>query len=117
VSIAEKIGCWAKTLRTWVRQAECDQGRRPGLTTEECQRLKDLERENFELRAAGQRDPEESVRLFRPGGARPPTEVMVAFIDEHRDTYRVEPKFDLVVNLEAAEALGLTIPQSSGRMR
>jgi len=42
---------------------------------------------------------------------------MVAFIDEHRDTYRVEPKFDLVVNLEAAEALGLTIPQSSGRMR
>jgi len=44
VSIAEKIGCWAKTLRTWVRQAECDQGRRPGLTTEECQRLKDLER-------------------------------------------------------------------------
>lgn len=51
-SIAEKIGCTAETLRKWVRQAERDQGRRPGLTTEERQRLKQLERENFELRRA-----------------------------------------------------------------
>ena len=50
-SIAEKIGCAAETLRSWVRQAERDQGRRPGLTTEERQRLKQLERENVELRA------------------------------------------------------------------
>ena len=34
-SIAEKIGCAAETLRSWVRQAERDQGQRPGLTTEE----------------------------------------------------------------------------------
>lgn len=34
-SIAEKIGCAAETLRIWVRQAQGDQGQRPGLTTEE----------------------------------------------------------------------------------
>ena len=54
VSIAEKIGCAAETLRHWVRHAERDQGRRPGLTTDERQRLKQLERENFELRRANE---------------------------------------------------------------
>ena len=53
-SIAEKIGCSAETLRNWVRQAERDQGKRPGLTTEERARLKQLERENFELRRANE---------------------------------------------------------------
>ena len=54
VSIAEKIGCSAETLRHWVRQAERDQGRRPGVTTDERQRLKQRERENFELRRANE---------------------------------------------------------------
>ena len=49
-SVAEKIGCTAETLRHWVRQAERDAGRRPGLTTDERARLKELERENRELR-------------------------------------------------------------------
>ena len=49
-SIASKIGCTAETLRKWVRQAERDAGRRPGLTTEDQQRVKVLERENRELR-------------------------------------------------------------------
>ena len=53
-SIAEKIGCSAETLRNWVRQAERDQGHRPGLTTDERARLKQLERENFELRRANE---------------------------------------------------------------
>jgi transposase len=53
-SIAEKIGCTAETLRCWVRQGERDAGRRPGLTTEERQRLKQLERENVELRRANE---------------------------------------------------------------
>jgi len=53
-SIAEKIGCTAETLRSWVRQGERDAGRRPGLTTEERVRLKQLERENRELRQANE---------------------------------------------------------------
>jgi transposase len=53
-SIAEKIGCTAETLRKWVRQVERDEGRRPGLTTDEKQRLKELERENRELRRANE---------------------------------------------------------------
>ena len=53
-SIAAKIGCTAETLRKWVRQTERDQGQRPGLTTEERERLKQLERENRELRRANE---------------------------------------------------------------
>ena len=53
-SIAMKIGCTAETLRKWVRQAERDAGRRPGLTTDEKQRLKELERENRELKRANE---------------------------------------------------------------
>jgi transposase len=53
-SIAEKIGCSAETLRNWVRQAERDRGARPGLTTAERERLKDLEREVRELRRANE---------------------------------------------------------------
>lgn len=53
-SIAEKIGCTAETLRKWVRRAERDRGERPGLTTAERERMKDLERENRELRRANE---------------------------------------------------------------
>jgi len=53
-SIAGKMGCSSETLRNWVRQAERDTGRRPGLTTEERQRLKELEREVRELRRANE---------------------------------------------------------------
>ena len=51
-SIAEKIGCSAESLRKWVQQAERDQGLRAGLTSEERDRIKELERENRELRRA-----------------------------------------------------------------
>ena len=49
-SIAGKIGCTGETLRKWVRQGERDSGVRPGATTAEQQRIKDLEREVRELR-------------------------------------------------------------------
>ena len=53
-SIASKLGCTAETLRRWVRQAERDTGDRSGLTTDERQRLKELEREVRELRRANE---------------------------------------------------------------
>jgi len=53
-SIAGKMGCSAETLRKWVRRAETDAGRREGLTTEDRERIKSLERENRELRRANE---------------------------------------------------------------
>lgn len=53
-SIAEKSGMIAETLRKWVRQAERDSGRRPGLSTEERDWLRGLEKENKELRRANE---------------------------------------------------------------
>jgi transposase len=51
-SIAPKIGCTNETLRRWLRQAEYDQQVRNGLIPSERERLKQLERENRELRRA-----------------------------------------------------------------
>jgi transposase len=53
-SISGKIGCTAETLRKWVRRTEIDQGFRNGLTTSERERLKQLERENRELKRANE---------------------------------------------------------------
>ncbi|MQM39143.1 IS3 family transposase [wastewater metagenome] len=53
-SIVAKIGCTAETLRRWVRQSERDSGQRAGLTTEEREGLKALERENRELKRANE---------------------------------------------------------------
>ena len=53
-SIAEKMGCTAETLRKWLRQAERNRGLRPGLTSDERERLKQLEREVRELRRANE---------------------------------------------------------------
>ena len=90
LSIAGKMGCTAESLRRWVRQAERDVGKRAGLTTSERDRLNALERENFELKRANE-ILRKSLRVFRPGGARPPTQVMVDFVDAHRDEYGAEP--------------------------
>jgi transposase len=53
-SIAEKIGCSPETLRSWIRQKERDSGQRAGLTTDERERLKDLEKEVRELKRANE---------------------------------------------------------------
>src|ERR687888_1463902 len=53
-SVGEKLGCSVEALRRWVRQAERNAGQRPGLSTDERQRLKQLEREVFELRRANE---------------------------------------------------------------
>jgi len=54
VSVAEKLGCTAETLRKWVRQAEKDTGQRPGLTTNEREHMKQLESEVRELKRANE---------------------------------------------------------------
>lgn len=51
-SIAPKIGCVPQTLNDWVKKAEVDSGQRPGTTTSDAQRIKELEREVKELRRA-----------------------------------------------------------------
>src|SRR3954470_22823404 len=79
-SIAAKIGCSGETLRKWVRQydergagpVEGARAREPGA-------------------AAGERDPAQGLGLFCSGGARPPVQAMIAFIDEHRTVHGVEP--------------------------
>ena len=53
-SIAGKLGCTTESLRRWVRQAERDVGKGAGLTSDEHERLKTLERENQELRRANE---------------------------------------------------------------
>jgi transposase len=53
-SIAEKFGMTAETLRLWVRQVEVDDGKRPGMTSAEVERIGELERENRELRRANE---------------------------------------------------------------
>ena len=51
-AIAPKIGCVPQTLNDWVKKAEVDSGQRPGTTTSDAQRIKELEREVKELRRA-----------------------------------------------------------------
>ena len=53
-SISKKLGIHHETLRVWVRRAEVDAGERPGLTTDERVRMRQLEKENKELRRANE---------------------------------------------------------------
>ena len=53
-SIAAKIGCTAQTLNEWVKKADRDSGRMPGIATDVAEKLKALERENRELRQANE---------------------------------------------------------------
>ena len=80
------------TLRNWVEDAERAEGTRApsaasrSADSEEVRALK-------KRVAAGacQRHPHHRVRVFRHGGARPPTQVIVAYIDSHRERFGVEP--------------------------
>ncbi|WP_439950963.1 IS3 family transposase [Shigella flexneri] len=86
-SIAPKIGCTPETLRVWVRQHERDTGGGDGgLTTAERQRLKELERENRELRRSNDILRQASA-YFCEGGVRPPLEKMMPLLDKLREQY------------------------------
>ncbi|WP_409241057.1 IS3 family transposase [Escherichia coli] len=90
-SIAPKTGCTPETLRVWVRQYERDTGGGDGgLTTAERQRLKELERENRELRRSNDILRQASA-YFCEGGVRPPLEKMMPLLDKLREQYGVGP--------------------------
>ncbi|WP_425401343.1 IS3 family transposase [Escherichia coli] len=90
-SIAPKIGCTPETLRVWGRQHERDTGGGDGgLTTAERQRLKELERENRELRRSNDILRQASA-YFCEGGVRPPLEKMMPLLDKLREQYGVGP--------------------------
>ncbi len=52
--VARQLGIGDESLRNWVQQAEVDEGKRPGVTTEERRRIAELEKENRELRRANE---------------------------------------------------------------
>jgi len=70
VSIAEKLGCTRESARRWMRQAERDGGRRPGVTTDERERVKALEGRTKSCAALTR--SAQGIGVFRPGGIRPP---------------------------------------------
>ena len=97
VSVAPKIGCSAQTLNEWIKTSASDDGRR---AAGPAAKKMALDREDRELRQC-EVDQEtlqwtasptnDSQRRLRPGGARPPVDVMIAFIDDHREQHGVQP--------------------------
>jgi transposase-like protein len=76
--VARQLDVGSESLRGWVRQAQVDGGKRPGITTAEAARIKELERENQELRRAN--EISQVRRSFLRGGARPPPDAMIEYI-------------------------------------
>nr|WP_231135160.1 IS3 family transposase [Motilibacter deserti] len=87
--VGEQLGINPETLRNWVNQAEVDTGQKPGTSSEDRQRIAELEREVRELRRANA--ILKSASGFLRGGARPPTAALTTFIDQHREEFGVEP--------------------------
>jgi transposase len=72
IRVARQLGVGSESLRTWVRQAEVDGGRRPGVTSEERRRIAELERDNRELRRANDILKAASAFFARELDPRPP---------------------------------------------
>ncbi|MCW4352593.1 IS3 family transposase [Hoyosella sp. YIM 151337] len=89
IRIGQRTGVNADTLRGWVKQADIDAGRRPGVTTSDAARIKELEAENRELKRAN--EILLAASSFFRAGARPATALVVQFIDDHRHRFGVEP--------------------------
>ncbi|MFP5023478.1 IS3 family transposase [Pseudonocardia phyllosphaerae] len=87
--IGEQLGINPETLRGWVKQVEIDNGTRPGTTTDDAARMAELEREVRELRRANA--ILKSASAFFGGGARPPQQVILDYIEEHKTEFGVEP--------------------------
>lgn len=88
VSVSSKLGMTPETLRHWVRRAQIDGGLRPGLTTDERQQLKQLQKENRELRRANEILKDASISRDR---ARRSNQEVVRYIESRKDRWGVEP--------------------------
>jgi transposase len=86
--VAKQLGIGTESLPGWVKQAEIDDGIKPGMASVDATRINELEQENRELRRANEILRRASA--FR-GGARPPTAMIVEFIDANRHHLGVEP--------------------------
>ncbi|MGH3711634.1 MAG: IS3 family transposase [Pseudonocardiaceae bacterium] len=89
VSISEKVGVSAESLRRWVHQAEVDAGQRAGTSSGDAEALRDVRRENRELRRAN--EILKAAANFLREGARPSTATLVEFITQNKKRFGVEP--------------------------
>ncbi|WP_110782067.1 IS3 family transposase [Mycolicibacterium parafortuitum] len=87
--VARQLGYGVESVRTWVRQADIDEGLAPGVSTSESKKVQELEREIRELKRAN--EILKRAAKFLRGGARPPTQEIVDFIDANREEFGVEP--------------------------
>nr|WP_245607191.1 IS3 family transposase [Pseudonocardia spinosispora] len=87
--IGPRVGVNPDTLRGWCKQAQIDAGARPGTTSSDARRIKDLEAEVRELKRAN--EILLAAKLVLRAGARPAFALVVGFIDDHRDRFGVEP--------------------------
>ncbi|MCC9187097.1 IS3 family transposase [Mycolicibacterium mageritense] len=87
--VARQLGYGVESVRSWVRQADIDEGLAPGVSTAESRRVRELEQEIRELKRAN--EILKRAAKFLRGGARPPTQEIVAFIDAQRAEFGVEP--------------------------
>src|ERR1700712_1377439 len=87
--VADQIGCGVESLRTWVKQADIDEGVEPGVTTAETRQIRELEQASRELRRAN--DLLKRASAFFTGALDPRNPLIVAFVDEMRaDGHAVE---------------------------
>jgi len=87
--VARQLGIGPESLRNWVKQADINHGKRPGVTTEQQRRIAELEHENRELRRANE-IPKAASAFFREG-ARPSTDEVVSFINAYKERWGIEP--------------------------
>ncbi|MFI7482430.1 IS3 family transposase [Kocuria sp. M1R5S2] len=88
--IGELLGINQATLRNWIERSEVDAGTRVGVTSSDNEELKRLRKENAELKRANEILKTASA-FFAGGGARPPHQVMIDYIDAYRGRFGVSP--------------------------
>jgi transposase len=110
VQVADQLAYGTESVRQRVADAEIEAGDAPGVSAAERAKMKKLEQENSELRRANEILKRASAFYF--GGARPPPEIMVKFIDENREDFGSSPS---VMTLQVAHQRTTTTRNGSHR--